>query len=212
MSASTRTERRAHAVSASPVAARAASERGDKRDAILEAALGLFVERGFHGTAVPEVALRARVGAGTIYRYFDSKEALVNELYQREKGALMARMLDGFPVDAVAREQFRALWRKMAAYVAERPLAFSFLELHNHASYLDDASRALEARIVAFGVAFVERAQRKGELRAGTPMVLISLVLGGFIGLVSKGAACGLALDAAAWELAEQCMWEAIRI
>ena len=196
----------------SAVARSAAERKADRRREILDAALELFVERGFHGTAVPEVADRARVGAGTIYRYFDSKEALVNVLYQREKGALMARMLDGFPVDAAAREQFRSMWRRMSAYVAERPLAFAFLELHNHASYLDAASRALEARIVAFGVGFVERAQHKGELRAGPPMVLISLVLGGFVGLVSKGAACGLALDAKAWDLAEQCMWEAIRI
>lgn len=84
-------------------AATPASTRGDKREAILAAALGLFVERGFHGTAVPEVAARAGVGAGTIYRYFASKEALVNALYQREKGLLAAIMLKDFPADVGAR-------------------------------------------------------------------------------------------------------------
>src|SRR5438067_8425981 len=44
---------------------------GDKREAIMSAALELFVERGFYGTAVPEIAERAEVGAGTIYRYFE---------------------------------------------------------------------------------------------------------------------------------------------
>ena len=48
---------------------------GDKREAVLGAALELFVERGFHGTTVPEIAERAGVGAGTIYRHFASKEA-----------------------------------------------------------------------------------------------------------------------------------------
>ncbi|HVV83873.1 MAG TPA: TetR family transcriptional regulator [Kofleriaceae bacterium] len=191
---------------------RATSPRGDKREAILEAALELFVERGFHGTAVPEVAERAGVGAGTIYRYFASKEALVNALYQREKGAIAARMLDDFPVDASAREQFRQLWQRMSVYVAEHPLSFAFLELHNHASYLDDASRAIEQRILTFGVSFVQNAQRKGELRPGQPLLLIGIVLGAFVGLVSKAEACGLALDREAWATAEQCMWEAIRI
>jgi TetR/AcrR family transcriptional regulator, repressor of fatR-cypB operon len=51
-----------------------------KREAILNAALQLFTEFGFHGTAMPQVAERAGVGAGTIYRYFTSKEALVNTL------------------------------------------------------------------------------------------------------------------------------------
>ena len=45
----------------------------DKREAILEAALELFAERGFHGTAVPLIAAKAHVGAGTIYRHFKDK-------------------------------------------------------------------------------------------------------------------------------------------
>ena len=60
----------------------------DKREAILAAALEAFVEKGFHGTAVPEIAARAGVGAGTIYRYFESKEAVVNASGRRD--ALLA--------------------------------------------------------------------------------------------------------------------------
>ena len=45
----------------------------DKADAILAAALNLFVERGFHGTSVLSVAERAGVAAGTIYHYFVAK-------------------------------------------------------------------------------------------------------------------------------------------
>ncbi len=56
-----------------------------KRDAILDAALELFSERTFASTSMPELAQRAGVGAGTIYRYFDSKDALVNALFQRWK-------------------------------------------------------------------------------------------------------------------------------
>ena len=63
----------------------------DKREAIMQAALELFVERGFYGTAVPEIADRAGVGAGTIYRYFESKEALVNALYREQKMRVRAR-------------------------------------------------------------------------------------------------------------------------
>src|SRR5687768_1361146 len=100
------------------------AQESDKRAAILEAALELFVERGFHGTAVPEVAERAGVGAGTIYRYFASKEALVNELYQREKSMLSTRVLREFPIASSAREQFGTLWRRLAAYAKDEPLGF----------------------------------------------------------------------------------------
>ena len=71
----------------------------DKRDRILDAALSAFAERGFHGTPVPLIAERAQVGAGTIYRYFESKEALVNALYRRSKLAFLDEVSAGFPAD-----------------------------------------------------------------------------------------------------------------
>src|SRR4051812_32492407 len=114
-----------------------ATTQSDKREVILAAALDLFAERGFHGTAVPLVAERASVGAGTIYRYFESKEALVNALYQKWKGELFARVAGDFPVTAGAREQFSAIWRRLAGFVLENPQVYTFLELHHHGSYVD---------------------------------------------------------------------------
>lgn len=46
------------------------------------AALGLFVEKGFAATRLEEVALRAGVSKGTLYLYFDSKEALFKAVIQ----------------------------------------------------------------------------------------------------------------------------------
>ena len=184
----------------------------DKREAILEAALDLFVSRGFHGTAVPEVAERAGVGAGTIYRYFASKEVLVNELYRHWKGEMSKRMLDRFPLDAPAREQFHALWSRMVRFVEENPKAFWFLEVHHHADYLDPQSNILEYRMTQFGVAFIEAAQRRGQLKAVAPMLLIGLVLGAFTGVVRKASETRQPLTAKDWRDAEQCTWEAIRI
>src|SRR5215470_12938535 len=89
---------------------------GDKREAILSAALELFVARGFYGVAVPEIAERAGVGAGTIYRYFESKEALVNAIYREQKQAFGAVTISDFPASAPTREQFHTLWNRMASF------------------------------------------------------------------------------------------------
>lgn len=53
-----------------------------KREDILDSALTLFAERGFDATTIPMIATDAKVGAGTIYRYFANKEVLVNTLFQ----------------------------------------------------------------------------------------------------------------------------------
>src|SRR5690348_4908361 len=82
-----------------------------RRDAVLDAALALFSEFGFHGTAVPLIAERAGVGMGTVYRYFPSKEVLVNVLYRQLKAQLGRFLLAGLPPDEDdVREIFHYLW------------------------------------------------------------------------------------------------------
>ena len=49
---------------------------------ILEAALSVFAEKGFAATRMDEIAVRARVSKGTIYLYFESKEAVFRALIQ----------------------------------------------------------------------------------------------------------------------------------
>ena len=57
-----------------------ASTKLATRERILDAALGVFSEKGLHVATMDEVADRAKVGKGTLYRYFANKETLFNEL------------------------------------------------------------------------------------------------------------------------------------
>ncbi|HEY4240017.1 MAG TPA: TetR/AcrR family transcriptional regulator [Kofleriaceae bacterium] len=185
----------------------------DKREAIMGAALELFVERGFYGVAVPEIADRAGVGAGTIYRYFESKEALVNAIYREQKLSFGAVTISDFPVDAPTRDQFHTMWNRMASFAIERPEAFIFLELHHHAAYLDDESRKVEQRMLELTSDVIRAAQARHDLKAGEPKLLMSIVMGAFTGImrgcVESAAAKPPTMDE--WRFAERCVWEAIR-
>ncbi|HUH04854.1 MAG TPA: TetR/AcrR family transcriptional regulator [Kofleriaceae bacterium] len=196
-----------------PTGATRTTARGGelKRQAILEAALELFVERGFHGTSVPSVADKAGVGAGTIYRYFASKEALVNELFREHKQAVARHVLDGFPFGAPAREQFRVFFQRLTDYARSQPRAFAFLELHSHADYLDDESREVERQILDFALRFFETTQAKGEIKSLDPMLMIGVLFGAIVGMVKLSWEGKLQLTDARLEAAEQLCWEAIR-
>jgi AcrR family transcriptional regulator len=50
------------------------------KERILEAALEIFSQKGFHPATTDEIAERAGVGKGTVYRYFETKEKLFAEL------------------------------------------------------------------------------------------------------------------------------------
>jgi len=51
--------------------------REQRVSAILSAALAVFAERGYEAAAVSEIAERAGVVEGTVYKYFESKRALL---------------------------------------------------------------------------------------------------------------------------------------
>ncbi len=72
------------------------------RDALLAAAVGLFAERGTDGS-LEEVAKRAGVGIGTLYRHFPTRDALVEAAYRNEVAQLRAaadELLAELPPDA----------------------------------------------------------------------------------------------------------------
>lgn len=52
-------------------------------DEVLDAALALFIEKGFAATRVEDIAKRAGLSKGTVYLYFASKEALLEGLVRR---------------------------------------------------------------------------------------------------------------------------------
>lgn len=183
----------------------------DKRSAILGAALDLFEAHGFDGTAVPDIARQAGVGAGTIYRYYESKDALVNALYRLWKGAFNDAVFAPQPPGLSARDVFGAYWRRMAAFSAAHPKAARFLELHRHAPYLDPESRALAEAWRSEAAAFVAEAAAQGAIKPLAPALVVALMWGTLKGLLAFAADGDTPLDADLTAAAEACLWDAIR-
>jgi AcrR family transcriptional regulator len=94
------------AVPAGTAVRRRADRRGERREAILAAALEEFSARGFAATRLDDVARRAGVAKGTIYLYFRDKESLFQELVRTMVGPLVGNIaaapLADLPVRAVA--------------------------------------------------------------------------------------------------------------
>lgn len=65
--------------------------KSSAKERILEAALEVFSLKGFHSATTDEIAERAGVGKGTLYRYFTTKEKLFEELVQLRLDELEAR-------------------------------------------------------------------------------------------------------------------------
>ncbi len=107
----------------------------DKREEIVRAALELIAENGFHGAPMAMIAERARVGAGTIYRYFENKDLLIAGLYRDLEERMVPVMLDGYSLEQSLRERFLHLGTSFIRYFIANPLYFRFLEQFHNSPY-----------------------------------------------------------------------------
>jgi len=184
------------------------TSRPSKRDAILGAALRMFAERGVNGVAVPEISALAGVGTGTIYRYFDSKEALVNELFREQKQALGRRLFTGVDRSVEPYALFCDFWSRLLAFIREAPDAYRFLELQDHQPYLDDASREEERRILAPIGKTVRMLQDRGIYRRDLRSeVLMAMIWGVVVNLFKSDRTGHLQLSDADLVAARDACW-----
>lgn len=116
--------------------------RPDKRDVIIKAALELIAEQGFHGSPMAELAKRAGVGAGTIYRYFENKDVLIAELYKELEARINPALRNGYRVDRPVRERFLHLGTALLKYLIAHPLDFRYLEQFHNSPYGIECRRA----------------------------------------------------------------------
>ena len=59
-----------------------------KKSDVVDAALTLFMQKGIKATTTRDIALRAGVSEGTIYRHFESKEHLAREIFEQNLNVL----------------------------------------------------------------------------------------------------------------------------
>jgi AcrR family transcriptional regulator len=62
------------------------------RDALVDAALELFTERGYAAVGTEEIVARARVTRGALYHHFEDKRALFRAVFERVEADLMDRI------------------------------------------------------------------------------------------------------------------------
>ncbi len=122
------------------------------RQRIIEAARELFLERGFDGVSVADIAERAEVGRTTFFRHFGDKQEVVFAREQELLDAIAARHADGTPAPRNATEaveQLRPVVLALCAQATADPEAytrhFQLIEQHPELRTRDAAKTQLFA-------------------------------------------------------------------
>ena len=138
---------------------------------LVRAALELFTTQGYHGTTTPLLAKKAGVAEGSIYRHFDGKQHLLNELYRgaaRWAGKLV-KDADGLQVGP--REKLAELARALVQGATREPAVARLFLLQRHDALLDDESRKA-ARDFRLGLeSLIAQGKADGTVKPGAAEV-----------------------------------------
>ena len=86
-----------------------AKKTGEKYQVIIDAAVKVIAEYGYHNAQVSKIAKEANVADGTIYLYFDSKEDILISLFREKMGNFILSSKDSLERASTATEKLREL-------------------------------------------------------------------------------------------------------
>lgn len=151
-------------------------------DKLVAAAREVFRERGLEAP-LDEVARRAGVGAGTLYRHFPTRDDLLNALMQAFIGRLDAAADAAIDLDGTARERLLCWVRGCVGEVSYSKGAAAKLT----AALGDDQSR-IATKATAFAAASGRvAAALKADLRPGIDGLQLARLVGGLAMVADQG-------------------------
>jgi AcrR family transcriptional regulator len=163
----------------------------DKRRLILDAAVRVFAQKGYHTSRVGDIAEEAGVAHGLLYHYFRSKEELLETIFRETWRDVLDAVRSVEETDETARERLAGIakillraWRRDPdlVRVLVREVTRSS-HLQQNIDEIDAAFSGLE-RIIA-------RGQENGEFRADVDARMVSYVFYGALEEILTGWVLG---------------------
>jgi TetR/AcrR family transcriptional regulator, repressor of fatR-cypB operon len=154
--------------SPTPAPAPARRNGAATRQRLLRAAAELYTTIGYRATTTPELAARAGVAEGTIYRHFTGKEDLLNEVYRdaQRRGADLVREVD---TDRALppRERLLGIARRLILEAKSDAARMRMLLQSREERLLDEESRAVGRDFQEALHQIVASGKSDGLVRAG---------------------------------------------
>ena len=156
------------------------------RNAILDAATSLFVQQGFAGTSISQIAKQAKVNQSLIYHHFQNKETVWRQVKAELTHHYLREFAGIFEDTTLSGEMLlRKLLRQRIALSLEKPEIRKMILWQHIESNV--ALRYTPGYEIERWTQLVESLQAKGELRADlAPQIILALMSAQANGLIQS--------------------------
>lgn len=150
---------------------------------IIEAATEIFIQSGYAAANLDEVARRAGIAKGTLYRYFDDKETLFRAVVQHAIAANLAmlELAGGTITGSIAEIVPRLIKAAVQTSGGSKAPALARLVIAESQAFPDLATiwhDNVVSRVLSMLCALIGQAQEAGEVRPGDPLVHAFSIVG----------------------------------
>lgn len=154
---------------------------GDKREAILRAAISVFAHNGYFNSKVADIASEAGVADGTVYLYFKSKEDILHSIFDRSVEEALDAARNRIKELDDPREKLRQIaLLHLERLGTDRDLAVVFqVELRGSTKFMEEFSAAGFAEYLTLIRSTFEEGQRAGVFRSELNAKTVSKILFG---------------------------------
>tara|TARA_R110002049_G_scaffold221546_1_gene392965 strand:- start:77 stop:652 length:576 start_codon:yes stop_codon:yes gene_type:complete len=148
----------------------------DKKKCIIQSALDLIQEHGFHGCPVSMVAKNAGVAAGTIYTYFENKDSLIIGIYEYVAEEIKKYVAERDDASLTFKDRFYNYWKNLTDFYELNPSAYGFYDQFLNSPFNSEEIQHKPNAWHDFAYAFFEEGIKLGEIKELNPIVLSILV------------------------------------
>ncbi|MCA9731598.1 MAG: TetR/AcrR family transcriptional regulator [Deferribacteres bacterium] len=147
-----------------------------KKNDILHAALALFMKKGIRATTTKDIAMRADISEGTIYRHFESKDELANQVFEKTSRVLYNFLKEKLALFTKPEEQLNCYVRSLFDFARKDHKKYSFL-FAAHQTELRRQTRK-KTKHIDLLVEIIILGQEQGVFRAVDQHLAATMVLG----------------------------------
>lgn len=145
----------------------------DKKQAILDSALQLFVKKGFNATSTASIAKAAGVATGTLFHHFPTKKDIMSQLFLSIKQEFATNMISNTDFIGDIEQDANTLWQKAIDWAIAQPLKQLFFLQYSMSADIDaDVRKQAMNSILGFVVELIEQGKQQ-QIIADFPNALL---------------------------------------
>lgn len=165
----------------------------EKRERIMNVAVEEFANNGFENTSIQQIAKKSGISVGSVYKYFENKEALFTSVVQQGLSSLEDLLVELADSSEDIYIKADIIIRNLLDFSRKRPnlvKLYCRLTTGGNSEFLDGLSQRIEAISASIYTEAISKAQETGDVRKDANPAFFAFLLDNIFMMLQFTTAC----------------------